>query len=234
MVCVTWWWLQGKLMGTMREMCSKRNPTTKAVSITCCIRQSAQILPDTESQLHFLCVSPFAVQKWETPWILRCRLEKGVRQVHWTGVQVSVLSQPGVHIMLHKNCLATTPPPPQNVVILLLSLYHNRRKKEWWHTFKLEIIPLSEAVLQPLNYTEYYKWKLSFSHLFHLILLRTSASHLFYGPFLAEYSSQQFETWANLKSMSVWSHRDIWDIKLQIQYPFRNHLGKRGRKGQNH
>lgn len=52
-------------MGTAREMCSKRNPTTERVSITCCIRQSAQLLPDTGFQLHFLCVSPFAVQKWE-------------------------------------------------------------------------------------------------------------------------------------------------------------------------
>lgn len=32
--------------------------------------------------------------------------------------------------------------------------------------------------------------------------------------------------------MPIWSHRDIWDIKLQIQYLFRNHLGKKGRKEQ--
>ena len=150
MVCVTWWWLQWKPMGTARELCSKRNPVTKGVSITCCVRQSAQILPAAESQLRFRCVSPFAVQKWKKLWILRCRLEKDVRQLHLTGVQVSALSQPGAHILLHKNCLATTP-PPQNVVILLLSLYHNRRKKDRY-SFKLEIIPLSEAVLQPLQY----------------------------------------------------------------------------------
>lgn len=109
-----------------------------------------------------------------------------MRQLHLTGVQVSTLSQPGAHIMLHKNCLATTP-PPQNVLIFLLSLYLNKRKKDRY-TFKLEVVPLSEAVLQPLHYTEYYKWKLPSTHFYSLILVRTSISHLFYGPFLAEYS----------------------------------------------
>lgn len=50
-------------MGTVREMGSRRNSSTKGVSITCCIRQSANILPDTEPQLHFPCFVPLAVQK---------------------------------------------------------------------------------------------------------------------------------------------------------------------------
>lgn len=137
-------------MGTVRGMCS----ITKGVSITCCMRQSAQPLPDTESQLHFLCVSPFAAQGQTLNSLVWA--EKGVRQLHLRGVQVPAHSQPGAHNMLHKKRLPTAP-PPQNVVILLL-LYHNRRKKDK-HTFKGEIIPLSEAVLQPLQHTESYKRK---------------------------------------------------------------------------
>lgn len=51
-------------MGTVRETGSRRNSITKGVRITCCIRQSANILPDIESQLHFPCFVPLAVQKW--------------------------------------------------------------------------------------------------------------------------------------------------------------------------
>lgn len=87
------------------EMCGRRNPITKGVSITCCIRQCAQILPDTQSQLHFLCVSPFAVQKGEKRGILRSRQEKDVRQLHLTGVQVSALSQPGPHRYWPSCCI---------------------------------------------------------------------------------------------------------------------------------
>lgn len=79
----------------------------------------------TESQWPFLCISG---QKLDKSWILRWKLEEGVRQLQVTAVQVPALSQPHhVHIMLPKNCLATTP-PPQNVILLLL-LQHNRRKK---------------------------------------------------------------------------------------------------------
>lgn len=103
----------------------------------------------TESQLPFLCISG---QKLDKSWILRWKLEEDVRQL-----QVPALSQPNAHIMLPKNCLATTP-PPQNVILLLL-LQHNRRKKKDKYTFKLETIPLSETVLQPLKDTQCYKWK---------------------------------------------------------------------------
>lgn len=40
-----------------------------------------------------------------------CKLEENVRQLQVTGVQVPALSQPDAHIILPKNCLATTPPP---------------------------------------------------------------------------------------------------------------------------
>lgn len=94
-------------MGTVREMGSRRNSITKGVRITCCIRQSANILPDIESQLHFPCFVPLAVQKWgrekkkkkgtTANRILKCRLGKKKRKPHLTGVQVSALSHPAAH-----------------------------------------------------------------------------------------------------------------------------------------
>lgn len=60
-------------------------------------------------------------------------------------------------------------------------LYQNRRKNDRY-AFKCEIIPLSESVLQPQQYTEYYKWKFPSSHLFYQILLKTSISHFLLWP----------------------------------------------------
>lgn len=174
MVCVSWWWLQWK------PMYSKRNPIPKVglepVALGRVLRSCL-----TESQLPFLCISG---QKLDKSWILMCKLEEKLRQLQVTGVQVPSLSQPDAHIMLPKYCLATAP-PLQNVILLLL-LQHNRRKKRINTLLNLKS---SHCQRQCYSHCRTHSsingnpfWSLIWPD-----LSRTSISHIFLGPFLAEY-----------------------------------------------
>lgn len=155
-----------------------------------------------------------------------------MRQLHVTGVRVSALCQSGAHSYWPSCCIKTAW-PPLLLLLQMLSFYCCRcpiageKKVE-------ALLNLKSSHCQRQCYshssTEYYKWKLPSSHSFHLILLRTSISHLFHAPFLAEYSWLQFETWANLESCAYLKSHRYLGCKAANTISFQKSFRQKGKK----